>query len=118
MKFIKLAMLMTALVAPARAQSYVEGNAQDAFCEWSFKKQSGKEKCRITAMGIIAMGDEVFQFTVDGMTISLLKTEKGKKTAKIGDWTGTYTSTFKMIGKDLAEETIKLSNGYTVKVVY
>ena len=120
-------LITTSFVSTASAQSYVESNATDAICEWSFKDKRGIEKCHIIAMGTHAMNSLVFMLRVDGMTVSLVE-EDGKKSAEIGQgtfwdfkskWKGSYTDKFKMIGEGPASvNTIRLSNGYTIKLVY
>lgn len=127
------AILITASFGlPASAQSYVESNARDAICEWQFKGKRGIEKCHIIAMGTHAMGDLVFMFTVNSMTVSLVENEEAHyHRAQIGSggfwdfkarWKGLYTDKFRMLGdpetSNVAVNTIKLSNGYTIKIVY
>jgi hypothetical protein len=114
-------------VFSAGAQSYVESNATDAICEWRYKDKRGIEKCHIIAMGTHAMNSLVFVLRIDGMTVSLVD-EDGRRTAEIGQggfwdfkskWKGTYTDKFKVLGEGPASvSTIRLSNGYTIKVVY
>lgn len=116
MKAIKIAMLMTALVAPAQAQTYVESNAKNAFCKWEFKGKTGEENCRILAMGEIGDGD-VMEISIDGMVVSFLNGPNGKK-VRIGKWNGTYTDKFRSLEGGLAQEIYKLSNGYTINMVY
>lgn len=127
------AILITSMfVNPAGAQSYVESNARDAICEWSFKNKRGIEKCHIIAMGTHAGGDLVFMLRVDGMTVSLVENEEAHyRNAEIGQgtfwdfkskWKGKYTDKFEMLGDPntslASQNTIRLSNGYTIKVVY
>lgn len=125
------AILITSMfVNPAGAQSYVESNARDAICEWSFKNKRGIEKCHIIAMGTHAMNTLVFMLRINGMTVSLVD-EDGKRTAEIGQgtfwdfkskWKGKYTDKFEMLGDPdtslASQNTIRLSNGYTIKIVY
>ena len=120
--------LMTSLFAlSAGAQSYVESNAIDTVCEWQYKNKRGIDKCHIIAMGTHAMNTNVLMFTIDGMVVSL-EDEDGKRSAEIGQggfwnfkakWRGSYTDKFKMIGEGPASvNTIRLSNGYQIKLVY
>ncbi len=116
----------------ASAQSYVESNAKDALCEWQFKHEKGIGRCRIVAMGTHAMDDLVFVLRVNNVTAFFI--ENGvtrRKSAAIGQggfwdfkakWEGTYKSKYKMLGDPensmVGTDTFKLSNGYTIKVVY
>lgn len=116
----------------AGAQSYVESNAKDAICEWQMKGKKGFEKCRIIAMGTHAMGDLVFVLRVNNMTLFFIEnSDSHRRTVSIGQggfwnfkakWNGTYKSKYKMIGDPnvsfVGTDTFKLSNGYTIKVVY
>ena len=115
--------------SPTFAQSYVEENAMDTVCEWSFKDKKGIDKCHIIAMGLHAMGDSVLMFTIDNMVVYLVHNEEDhSKTVEIGSggfwdfkskWKGKYTDTFKTIGEGpLSVNTIRLSNGYKIKLVY
>ncbi len=109
--------------------SMVEQNARDAICEWSYKGQSGIEKCHIIAMGTHGTGgDEVMVFKMDGKTFAM-SIEGGKRIAQIGsggfwnfkeEWHGTFREWFKMLSNEsmTAKTTYKLSNGYTIKLVY
>lgn len=123
-------LITTSFVSTASAQSYVESNATDAICEWSFKDKRGIEKCHIIAMGTYAMNSLVFMLRIDGMTVSLVE-EDGKKSAEIGQgtfwdfkskWKGSYTEKFEMLGDPNTSLSslykIKLSNGYRIKIVY
>lgn len=127
------AILITSMfVNPAGAQSYVESNARDTVCEWQYKNKRGIDKCHIIAMGTHSMGDLVLMFTVDNMVISLVENEEEHyHRAAIGKgsfwnfkarWTGTYKDKFEWIGdpdtSPISVNTIRLSNGYTIKLVY
>jgi hypothetical protein len=127
------AILITTLFAfSAGAQSYVESNARDTVCEWQYKLKRGIDKCHIIAMGTHSMGDLVLMFTVDNMVVSLITNEEQHyKRAEIGQggfwnfkskWKGTYTDKFEWIGDPettpISVNTIRLSNGYTIKLVY
>jgi hypothetical protein len=127
---MKWALVASVLVLSgvASAQSYVEENARDAICEWSFKDKRGIEKCHIIAMGIHGTGANVMMLQVDGMVVSFVE-EDGHKTVEIGQggfwdfkskWKGKYTERFNMLDKDSmnAMSVYKLSNGYQIKMVY
>ncbi|MFM9150794.1 MAG: hypothetical protein ACKOPU_00735 [Candidatus Planktophila sp.] len=114
-------------VFSAGAQSYVESNAIDTVCEWQYKDKRGIDKCHIIAMGTHAMNTNVLMFTIDNMVVSLVD-EDGKRSAEIGTggfwdfqakWKGSYTDKFRIIEEGPASvNTIKLSNGYKIKLVY
>ena len=81
------------------------------------------------SMGTHAMGDLVLMFTVDNMVVSLVENiEENYHKASIGSggfwnfkakWKGKYRDHFEPIGDgSLAVNTIRLSNGYTIKLVY
>ena len=128
------AILITLVITPtaASAQSYVESNAQDTVCEWQYKNKRGIDKCHIIAMGSHAGGDLVLMFTVDNMVVSLVENEEENYSiAEIGKgtfwdfkakWKGTYKSTYDWVGdpetSPISVNTIKLSNGYQIKLVY
>jgi len=127
------AILITTLFAfSAGAQSYVESNAKDALCEWQFKSKKGFGRCRIIAMGTHAMNQLVFVLRVNNITAFFIEDgETGHKSAALGQggfwnfkakWEGTYKSKYKMIGDPetsfVGTDSFKLSNGYTIKVVY
>jgi hypothetical protein len=114
----------------AGAQSYVESNARDAVCEWQYKNKRGIEKCHIIAMGTHAMNSLVFMLRIDGMTVSLVD-EDGRRTAEIGQggfwdfkskWRGSYGEKTALVDNNedsfVSNVVYKLSNGYTIKIVY
>lgn len=113
--------------SPTFAQSMVEDNARDAACEWSFKDKKGFEKCHIIAMGTHGTGALVLMFTIDNMVVSLVEEDR-KRTAEIGKggfwdfepyWKGTYKDKFSTNPESpVYVNTIRLSNGYTIKMVY
>lgn len=126
-------LVTTSFVSTASAQYYIEENARDAVCEWQYKGKKGIDICHIIAMGSHSMSDVVLVFTMGNKTFSLISNDEYHyQTAEIGTgktlgsfkarWKGTYRDKFEWVGEPetsgVSVNTIKISNGYKIKIVY
>lgn len=126
-------LVTTSFVSTASAQYYIESNAQDAVCEWQYKGRKGIDICHIIAMGSHSMNDTVLVFTMGKKTFSLTTNDAyNYQKAEVGTgktlstfkakWKGRYIDKFEWVGEPetsaISVNTIKLSNGYRIKIVY
>jgi len=132
---MKWALVASVLVLSgvASAQSYVESNARDTVCEWKDKAgNKGIDICHIKAMGVHAGGENILMFSIgNSLNVYYLTENETDRTLLIGQgdfwhfehfWKGTYTDKFISIGDSedisVSVNVIKMSNGYTIKLVY
>ena len=123
---MKWALVASVLVLSgvASAQTRLELNAEDHACTWKDAKgRTGTEICHITAQGTI-MGETMMVFHIGDRKLSYLISDKEAPQLgyKRGDdwitvWTGKLLEdSFTNIKGDHATETIRLSDGMTIKI--
>ena len=140
-------LVTTSFVSTAGAQSnsdqpsvYVEENATNAACEWTYKGKTHFGICHILAMGTHAMDDTVLLFTLpeSDQRFFLHANLDGPTGAEKGtggfwdfhaNWKGKYTESWEQVkGNEdyvpqgdelpLGIHTIHTGKGYTIKMVY
>lgn len=121
-KIFGLALFLNA--GPIYAQTYLESNREDVKCEWISPKGNGKGICHIVAQGT-QMDETTTSFRIENNPELFTISDKEKPTITIqtgeNDWKVIWKG--ELVDDDWkntrgyhAIETIKLSNGYTIKL--
>lgn len=122
MKHISIAALLL-FTSSAYADQFTD-NAIDVPCEWSDSKgHTGSETCHITQQGT-HMGEDHMIFHIGNRKHEYWISEPIKKAQLVLNdktlWTGTWDAVFTNLNKEGTSfiETIKISDGITVKMYF